>query len=131
MPSFDPVRERVAPSEYRGVGAAGEISGVIDGPTIVLAVKPGCYGCQAILDSAPHDFPGLAAIVATREELGTWSTSAHEVVYSPSLLDALAVRWAPFYVVVDTPGRTVVAEGLVYDLDQLRTDIAPWLVSQP
>ena len=131
MRSFDVARERPAPRAWSGHGLDGAVrGGEFTRRTLVVAVKSDCLGCRDVREAVPEDFAGCDVLFVARTSDGEpgWAASSHEVVVSPALLDELAVRWPPFYVLIDPSSDRVVTEGVVFSLDQLRDEVAPYLV---
>ena len=131
MHSFDATRARRAPRHYEGTNLLGEpVSGEFTSPTLVVAVKEDCWGCRSVLESSPGEMGDVMTLLVaaqTPRELG-WRTSKHQVLISDSLLRELDVRWPPFYVLVDPSSENVVSEGVVFGVQQVREEIAPFLM---
>lgn len=131
MHSFDAPRDRRAPRRYRGLTLQGEVvQGEFVSPTLVVAVKEDCLGCQSVLEAPEGAFGDVATmIVAARPSAEPlWRTSKHFVLISELLLQELDVRWPPFYVLIDPSSEKVVSEGVVFDREQVRQEIAPFLM---
>ena len=131
MHSIDAPRERYAPRRYRGESLAGElVESELGSLTLIVAVKSDCHGCRSVLESARDAFGAVSTLVVARETSlePWWATSRHPLVISPSLLDELEVRWPPFYVLVDPHDEKVVTEGVVFAPEQVREEIAAYLV---
>ncbi len=131
MRSFDATRERRAPRTYRGVTLHGEqVRGEFDSPTLVVAVKANCGGCQSVFASPVDAFGDVATmIVAARPSNEPfWRTSSHRVLVSESLLEELEIRWPPCYVLIDPSQEKVLCEGAVFAPEQVREEIAPYLM---
>lgn len=131
MRSFDATRPRRAPRNYEGINLLGEpVKGEFTALTLVVAIKEDCWGCRNVVESSPGAMGDVATILvaaqASRET--NWRTSPHPVLISASLLQELDVRWPPFYVLVDPLDEKVVNEGVVFDVQQVREDIAPFLM---
>jgi len=129
--SLDAPRERPAPRRYSATSLDGEIlEGEFTSLCLVLAVKEDCMGCRSVFDAAADAFGNVAVLIVARTDSREpwWDESVHPVVISPTLLDDLAVRWPPFYVLVDPVAQRVVSEGVVFAPAQVREEIAPFLV---
>ncbi len=131
MRSFDATRDRRAPRSYRGVTLTGEeVQGEFDSPTLVVAVKENCLGCQCVFESPLGAFGAVTTmIVAARTSSEPfWHTSSHRVIVSELLLEELDIRWPPFYVLIDPSNEKVLSEGVVFAPEQVREEIAPYLM---
>ncbi len=131
MRSFDTTRDRPAPRRWRGVTLAGEVlEGEFVRPTLIVAVKADCLGCRSVLESPADALGDVDVLLVAREASGEswWAGSAHRVVVSPTLLDDLDVRWPPFYVLVDPRSQRVLTEGVVFAPEQVRGEIAAFVV---
>ena len=131
MRSFDVPRDRPAPRRWSGVSLDGEIiEGEFARLTLVVAVKEECLGCRSVLESTLDAFGDVDVLIVSREPSAEpwWAASPHRVVVAPGLLEELDVRWPPFYVVVDPRGERVITEGVVFAPEQVRREIAPYLV---
>lgn len=130
--SFDPVRERWAPTDVTGhnlEGAARSISLVA--PTLVVAVKAHCDGCLAF---ALDDFAPLAGVVVlfvTAEVIDEpeWRDVAREVLVAPGAMDQLGINAAPYYALVDPQRSLIVQEGALFSVAQVASEIQAYLVS--
>ena len=131
MRSFDATRDRRAPRQYRGMTLQGEvIQGDFVSPTLIVAVKEDCLGCRSVMQSPEGAFGDVEIlIVAARPSAEAfWRTCAHRVVVSESLLRELDVRWPPFFVLIDPANETVLCEGVVFAPEQVRDEIAPFVM---
>jgi hypothetical protein len=129
--SFDATRDRRAPRQYRGMTLQGEmVQGEFVSPTLILAVKEDCLGCQSVLEAPEGAFGDVATmIVAARPSSESfWRSSQHRVLVSEQLLQELDVRWPPFYVLIDPSSETVLSEGVVFAPEQVREEIARYLM---
>ncbi len=102
----------------------------LDALTLVLAVKEECMGCRNVIEAPANSFGEVAVLIVASAMPSEpwWSTSPHRVVISAPLLMALDVRWPPFYVLVDPVVGRVVTEGVIFGSEQVREEIAPYLV---
>jgi hypothetical protein len=131
MRSFDTTRDRPAPRSWRGSSLDGQpLEGVFERTTVVVAVKEDCWGCRSVFESPVDAFGDVATLIVARSVSSEpwWRSSGHRVVVSPELLDQLDVRWPPFYVVVDPLRERVVCEGVVFAPEQVKTEIAAFLM---
>lgn len=128
--SFDEPRPRRAPTSFRAYDAEGHaLTRRLERMTLVVALKSSCDGCREFVAS---DLEGLEEldlvfIVATIEESREWRGARRPVVTSSELWDALEVRSAPFYVLVDPARERVVSEGVVFASSQVAAEIARFL----
>lgn len=131
MRSIDAARERPAPRHFRGMRLNGElVQGDFDRLTLILAIKEDCLGCRSVLDAPTDAFGEVATmIVAARaaREPG-WETTPHRLLVSELLLQQLDVRQPPVYVLIDPTERRVVTEGVIFGPEQVREEIAPFLM---
>ena len=131
MRSIDAARERPAPRHFRGMSLAGElVQGDFDRTTLILAIKEDCLGCRSVLESPADAFGDVATlVVAARASTEPWwGATSHQLVVSDLLLQQLDVRWPPFYVLIDPVAERVVTEGVVFAPEQVREEIAPYLM---
>ncbi len=131
MRSIDAPRERPAPGGYRGLSLGGElVQGEFVGRTLVLAVKEDCLGCRSVLDAPADAFGDVEVLVVAARPSGeaSWLTTPHRLVVSELLLQQLDVRWPPFYVLIDARKGAVVSEGVVFGPEQVREEIAAFLM---
>ena len=130
MRSIDPLRRRPAPLTLRGHTYDGvECERRLTKLSLLLVVKAGCQACDALLTIGPGAFDGFDVHYLAASDAVEFETFGRDVVRSSSALDALEVRWPPVYVVVDPALGEVVAEGAVFDADQVRTEIARHLLT--
>ena len=101
----------------------------VDGPTLVVAIKPACDGCRDFVFSDLSELAGVRVIVvsATPGVGDEWDGARQPVLVAPELLNELDVRWPPFYVLLDHPGPHVLTEGVVFAPSQVAQEIAPFL----
>jgi hypothetical protein len=128
--SFDASRERPAPISISGRTLAGEIvTHEMNGPTLVVAIKSSCDGCRDFVHSGLEELAGVSVLVlsASDDVLGEWQGAAQRVIVAPEALDALGIRWPPFYVLIDPERQRVVVEGVVFGPSQVATEIAAHL----
>ena len=126
MRSIDPLRPRTAPLTLRGHtfdGVACERR--LTKLSLLLVVKAGCQACDALLAVGPSAFDGFDVHYLAASDAPVFETFGRDVLRSSSALEALEARWPPVYLVIDPALREVVAEGAVFDADQVRSEIAP------
>ncbi|NNN08257.1 MAG: hypothetical protein HKL85_03565 [Acidimicrobiaceae bacterium] len=131
MHSFDATRDRRAPRYFQGTTLEGElVQGNFTSITLVVAVKEDCLGCQSVLEAPEGAFGDVATMMlaARASSEPFWKTSKHRVLISESLLQELDVRWPPFYVLIDPSSEKIVREGVVFAPEQVREEIAPYLM---
>lgn len=129
--SIDSPRERSVSRHYRGLDLAGQvIEREFVGVTLVVAIKEDCLGCRSVFESGIDAFGEVdTLLVAARPSLEPWwTTTQHPVIISPQLLRDLEVRSPPFYVLVDPDRELVVTEGVVFGPEQVRDELAPYLM---
>ena len=97
--------------------------------SLLLVVKAGCQACEALLKAGPDAFAGFDVHYLTASDAPEFATFGRDVLRSSTALEALEARWPPVYLVVDPVLREVVAEGTVFDADQVRAEIATHLKS--
>jgi hypothetical protein len=125
--SFDHPRERPAPATAWGRALDGTLVRLaFDRPTLVVAVKPSCDSCRDFVFGGIEELDGVAVVVvsASADGASQWAGAARRVVVAPRLLEALGVRWPPFYVLIDPVGPKVIAEGAVFSAAQVAGEIA-------
>ena len=130
--SFDDPRPRRAPVSFHAVDADGAASTRrFERATLVVALKSSCDGCREFVESELEGLEGLdlVLIIASIDEAHEWRNARRPVVSSPELWEALDLRSAPFYVLVDPTRERVVTEGVVFSSTQVATEIARFLTS--
>ncbi len=128
--SFDAPRARRAPTSVSGRTLGGEsVTHELHGPTLVVAVKSSCDGCRDFVHSDLEELGDVTVLIVspTDDLLGEWEGAAQPVTVAPDALDALGVRWPPFYVLIDPEEQRVVVEGVVFGPAQVAAEIAPYL----
>lgn len=126
--SFDAPRQRAAPTVLVGEGPAGEKRRVeVTRPTLVVAVKPNCDGCRDFIGSDLSALAALELVLVARARDDEWADARREVWTAPDLMDALLMTSPPFYVLIDPTSRGVVAEGVVFDVEQVASEISAYL----
>lgn len=128
--SFDPARERPAPTTFQGHSLDGEErTFVLTRITLVVAVKPHCDGCHAFIHGDVSALKGVDVLLvsALSSDDGEWDAAARDVVIAPQLLEELEIRSAPHYVVIDPATSRVVAEGVPFAPGQVASEIATFL----
>jgi hypothetical protein len=98
----------------------------LDEPTLVVAVKADCDGCRAFLEGDLTELGDLEVVlvVAAGAADPSFATAAREVYEAPALLEALDVRWPPFYVLVAPSPPRVLREGVLFSPAQVAREIA-------
>ena len=131
MRSISSPRERSAPRHYRGVDLRGDtVEGEFVGVTLVVAVKEDCLGCRSVFESSADAFGGVTTLLvaARTSEEPWWGETHHRLVISERLLADLDIRFPPSYVVIDAARATVVCEGAVFGPEQVKEEIAAYLM---
>ena len=128
--SFDAPRERTAPHELRGRALNGEeITIDFDGLTLIVAVKPHCDGCNDFIHGGLHELANVRVIVVSAtsgdEE---WQNARQRVLVAPEFMDELAIRSAPYYVLIDPAVSKAIGEGVLFSPAQVASEIAPFLI---
>lgn len=98
----------------------------VDQLTVLVAVKTNCDGCRPFYRSALETLDGLAVVVASHDDPAhaDYDNAVRPVMRAPALLDALDVRWPPFYVVVAPDPPRVIVEGVAFSPDQVADEIS-------
>lgn len=126
--SFDAPRERVAPRELSGSTLNGmKWRRVLEGLTLVVAVKPQCDGCRDFIDSDLDELDDVDVVIVSAAFDDEWHGARQRVVISPETLRELDIRSAPFYVLIDATRERVVSEGIVFAPAQVADEISPFL----
>ena len=129
--SIDAARGRPAPRHFRGRRLNGElVQGEFERLTLILVIKEDCLGCRSVLEAPADAFGEVATmIVAARasREAG-WESTPHRLLISELLLQELEVLYPPFYVLIDPAQQEIVTEGVIFDSQQVREEIAPFLM---
>jgi hypothetical protein len=128
--SFDPARERPAPTKFQGHSLDGEErTFVLTRTTLVVAVKPHCDGCHSFVHGDAASLEGVDVLIvsARASDDDEWDAAARDVVISPQLLEELQIRSAPHYVVIDPTVSRVVAEGVPFSPAQVANEIVAFL----
>lgn len=123
--SFDAPRERSAPCEFVGTALNGEERRFeLRQMTLVVAVKPDCDGCREFVNGDLEGLAGIDVVIVSDASSDEWADAVNEVVISSAFMEALNIRSAPFYVLVDPSTRRVVTEGVVFGASQVAAEIA-------
>lgn len=126
--SFDAPREREAPRELSGRTLQGkEWRRVLEGLTLVVAVKPQCDGCRDFIDGDLDELDEVDVVIVSATFDDEWRGARQGVVISPETLSLLDIRSAPFYVLIDASRERVVSEGIVFGPAQVADEISPFL----
>jgi hypothetical protein len=126
--SFDDPRERAAPRELSGRTLDGkEWRRVLEGLTLVVAVKSRCDGCRDFVDSDLTELDDVDVVIVCTARDDEWHGARQHVVISPETLSELDIRSAPFYVLIDATRQRVVSEGVVFGPAQVADEISPFL----
>ncbi len=130
MRSFDASRDRSAPTTYEGITLSGvPVTGTFARRHLIVAAKPDCDGCRALLESEPSAFGPVPVLVVGAEATDEpwWHESALPVIISPSLMAAMDIRWPPFWVLVDGESGRVLNEGVPFGPEHIAKEIADLL----
>jgi hypothetical protein len=126
--SFDAPREREAPRELSGHTLDGKAwRRVLEGLTLVVAVKPQCDGCHDFLESDLEELDDVDVVIVSATGDDEWRDSRQHVVVSPETMSELDIRSAPFYVLIDAARQRVVSEGIVFGPAQVADEISPFV----
>ena len=129
--SFDRPRERPAPSGFTGHTLGGDaVSKTFTSPTLIVAIKPSCDGCHDFIHSSLDQLNHVTTIVVSREadEHAEWTEAVQPIFIAPELMDALAIKAPPFYVLIDPTRQLVLTEGVVFGPAQVASEISSYLV---
>lgn len=125
--SFDRARDRVVPTSIHGHWLNGESATIIlKHPTLIVAIKSNCDGCVAFVNSTLEELNGQPVIIvsATDDLEGEWVNARRQILVAPEFLEALGVKWPPFYLLIDPAAGRVVTEGVVFGPGQVANEIA-------
>ena len=128
--SFDTPRDRHAPTQFAGRVLDDEVrTYVLTRTTLIVAVKPHCDGCRAFTQGDLASLRGVEVLIvsAGASHDGEWDSAMHDVIVAPELIEALEIRGAPHYVVIDPTSSRVVSEGIPFSPTQVAHEIAPFL----
>lgn len=126
--SFDAPRERRAPRELSGSTLHGkEWRRVLEGLTLVVAVKPQCDGCRDFIDGDLEELDDVDVVIVSATLDDEWRGARQQVVVSPQTLNLLDIRSAPYYVLIDATRQCVVSEGNLFAPAQVADEISPFL----
>lgn len=90
--------------------------------TLVVAVKANCDGCRPFLTLTSGWLDDWRVVLVAREPYAARDDEA-PVLTAPAVLDQLHMTDAAFYVALDGAPLMVVAEGFVFDLQQVRAEL--------
>jgi hypothetical protein len=127
--SFDRPRDRVAPHCLSGHWSNGtEVTVELSTATLVVAIKSNCDGCREFISA---DLEGLRVpvlIISAEDEVSSeWRDARQPVFVSPEAFQLLDVRWPPFFVLVDPLNHRVLTEGVLFGVEQVAAEIAPFI----
>ena len=128
--SSEPARRRPAPTSLSGHWLGGPAQVVtLRETTIIIAVKPDCYGCRDALNSGRRRIATLPVLFVGAGDVvdPEWVDGGASVFVSPDALRDLAITWPPFYVVVDPAFGEVVTEGVVFAIPQVEAEVTAFL----
>ncbi len=128
-PSIDRPRERAAPGTLIGHWSGGvDVTINLTEVTLVVAIKSHCDGCLEFIN-ADVDQLGAPVIVVSADEddASEWRDARQPVLVSSDALRALDVKWPPLYVLIDPVAGTVLTEGVLFGVEQVASEIAPFL----
>ncbi|MGB8178819.1 MAG: hypothetical protein WCF63_01480 [Acidimicrobiales bacterium] len=126
--SFGTPRERGAPRELSGTTLEGaQWRRVLEGLTLVVAVKPQCDGCREFIDGDLDELDDVDVVIVSATFDDEWRGARQRVVVSPATLSELDIRSAPFYVLIDATRERVVCEGVIFAPAQVAAEISPYL----
>jgi hypothetical protein len=127
--SFDPPRDRPAPSELHGHSLSGEaIRLQLTGPTVIVAIKPDCDGCRDFIHGDLHELEHVDVIVVSAHTGGDdWIAARQRVVVAPEFMKELDVLSPPSYLLIDPKVSRVLCEGVLFAPAQVASEIASYL----
>jgi hypothetical protein len=127
--SFDRPREREAPNSLVGHWSNGDDATInLSAVTLVVAIKANCDGCRAFIDADLGGFSVPVLVVSAEEDAASeWRGARQPVFVSSDALRQLDVKWPPFYVLIDPVARKVLTEGVLFGVEQVAAEIAPYL----
>ena len=100
---------------------------MLEGLTLVVAVKPQCDGCRDFIDGDLEELDDVDVVIVSATRDDEWRGARQHVVISPETLSELNLRSAPFYVLIDATRQRVVSEGIVFAPAQVADEISPFL----
>ena len=122
--SIDSPRRRPAPHSALLISGSGESHRHVFLPrTLIVAVKDNCDGCQAFLTHPEPTFAGWQLLLISKDVFAT-PLERQAVWQSSELFDALEISAAPFYVALDGTPLEVVTEGVVFDPQQVVSELS-------
>jgi hypothetical protein len=127
--SFDRPRQRVAPNSFHGHWSDGDdVTITLSEVTLVVTIKSNCDGCRTFIenDLEPLGVPVLV-VSAVEDESSEWRGARQPVFVSPDALRRLDVKWPPFYVLIDPVEAKVLTEGVLFGVEQVASEIAPYV----
>jgi len=128
--SIDGGRERPVSRDYEGYLPNGQlVRQGFDVRTLVVAVKANCHGCASLLGASREDFGAVSVLVIAASAIDEpqWRQSSLDRLISPSLFEALDIRFPPLWVLVDGERGLVLCEGVPFGPRQIAEEIADLL----
>jgi len=125
-PRLEPRSARSVATRWNLQHRDGPYELVFDIPTVVVAVKSDCDGCRHFYAGEHSALANFRVILVARDAPGAneYAGACHNVYEASELLEALDVRWPPFYVVVAPSPSRVVHEGIAFTPEQVADEIA-------
>lgn len=123
-------RPRPAPPQWPIEGPTGILGTfTLTGPTVVVVVKADCDGCRSFFHGAAAALAPATLHLVTRDDpaLAAFSGAEPTVWRATALLDELAVRWPPVYLLLAPDPPRVLSEGVVFSPEQVRAELEPYL----
>ncbi len=121
--SFETPRRRLAPPSWRARHEQWNLE-PIDSWWLVVSVKAECRGCDSVRHADSRQVAPFRLLLLSAEPL---DFDSEPVWVASDLVDDLGLRGAPHYAVV-SPDGWVVAEGAVFDLEQVLSEISTLVV---
>ena len=118
---------RLVADSYELLRVCGEtVTLTFDRPTLLIAVKSNCDGCQLFYSSELAEFEDVRVVLVVRDsqsiiEIGE---TRQEIFIGTELLSDLKITWPPFYALVELGPTRVVTEGVAFDPVQVAREIA-------
>ena len=128
--SFDRPRERAAPHALNGhwLSDGAETTVTLTELTLLVAIKSHCDGCQEFINADVSDLGVPVLVVSADDGISSeWHETPQPVFVSPEAFRLLDVRWPPVYVLIDPVARRVRSEGVLFGVQQVATEIGPYL----
>jgi hypothetical protein len=94
-------------------------------PTLLIAVKANCDGCRNFTDDEMEPLAQWPVLLVAHDLASAqeFRGSRNKVWCASELLDALDVKWPPFYLLIGPRPARVLTEGVAFDAAQIAAEI--------